>query len=379
MSTVWDFDVINETVPIEDVLAFHGIYPERGKYRLRDDDDTPSASIHPQKKYGNIVHDFGYGNSFSPLSLTMFLQGVDVKEAARILGEAFHVPPKWTDKDEYDPGKISDYDWKAIGIHPDMASKNIDFDIERYGVAATARLSERFRMSMSELRDMVRYRKDTPEVDAMDVRRYEGILRNRALPYVYEQRDLYYRRMHDDLSTARAVNPDVELDVVYSRNSADYSEMAKRLTKVENVLKRVLDGTSVKFYDRRYRADKDFEAVAKGEVAFEIGDNTRWQVNDFAYKNKCKLFETTVSVADYYRLCANGLDTLMTAARQKGDLVKVYFSSGDSEKVNYLIRALRGKESSLADIVAGEENEKQNEAVDVSGGDRVFPQGDFRK
>lgn len=364
---IWDFDTINREVPIEDVLAFHGIHPERGKYRIREDDDHASASIHPQKKYGNTIHDFGYGNNFTPLTLTMYLQGVDKMEASRILGEAFHIPPVSKGKDGDDVDRISDFDWKMLGIYPDMVSKNIDFDLEKYGITSTMRLSEKYRMSMSELRDMVVGEKDASKVDDRDKRWYENILRNKAVPFVYEERYEYFRRMNDDFKLAKAVNGNVAPAQVFQIHHSDYEEFAKKLSQMELAMKKVIEGTSVKFNGRFYNPDKDFLSVINGEVSFEIGMTSHYEVSSAAYRDKAKVFYCVVSMNEYYKLLDNGLDNIKVAAKQKGDTVTLSFQSTDSGKVNYLVKALRGKEAfmaeSLGEALTGAQAEKKDVVI----------------
>ena len=56
---IYDFNTINTVIPIEDVLAYHGIeFNGKGWYRIRPEDDTPSAHI-DKAKIGNAIHDFG--------------------------------------------------------------------------------------------------------------------------------------------------------------------------------------------------------------------------------------------------------------------------------------------------------------------------------
>lgn len=345
---IWDFNVLNEVIPIEDVLAMHGIYPERGKYRLRDDDDHASASIN-KGRIGNKIHDFGMGNTFTPLTLTMFLNGVDAKDAAQILGEAFHIPPKISSKDgEINKGKIFDFEWKTLGLYSDMVSKNIDLDLERYDWDKTKELAERYRMSMSELHAQTIGQKDPAKVDMVDKRRYENIMRNKAVPYAFEKRDEYFRRMHDDYQLAKLVNSGMEIDKIFKIHKDEYENMAMELAKIENVLRRALEGTTVKFLFRNYCPMDDFRKVINGEVPFEIGFTTQYEVGASAYRQKAKVFYTVFSLDEYHRLMDNGLEDLQVAARQKGEQVTISFVSTDASKVNYLVKALRGKEAVLA-------------------------------
>lgn len=356
MANFYDFETINREIPIEDVLAFHGIRPsskmrDSGWYSIREDDDTPSAHIDANRRFGNTIHDFGYGNTFNPLTLTMYLQGVDMVEASRILGEAFNIAPKISGREGEDSaGKVSDYEWKMLGIYPDMVSKNIDFDLDKYGLSSSMKLSERYKISMEELREQVTG-PNAEKADERDKRRYESILRSRAVPFVYEKRYEYFRRMHDDYQLAKAVSRDMEVDKIFRIHQDDYETLAKKLSQIETSMKKVLEGTSVKFKGRRYNPIEDFHSVINGEVSFEIGLNSHYEVSRAAFLDKTKVFYCTVDMNEYYALLNNGLSNMQVAARQKGEQVTLSFLSSDSGKVNYLIKALRGKEAYLAETL----------------------------
>lgn len=354
MSNFYDFEVINREIPIEDVLAYHGILPSQkargeGWYSIRQDDDTPSAHIDAKRRFGNTIHDFGYGNTFNPLTLTMYLQGVDMVEASRILGEAFNVAPKIVGHEGENPANIvSDYDWRSLGIHPDMVSKNVEFDLEKYSISSTMWLSEQLRISMSELRNRVTG-PEAEKADDRDKRRYEGILRTKAVPLIHDKRDEYFRRMNDDYQLAIAVNPNMDVEKIFEIHRSDYEAMAKNLSTLEFTLKKVLDGTSIRFKGRRYNPREDFRDVIKGEISFEIGANSHFEVSRDAYRGKAKVFYCVVSLEEYEKLMRNGMDAIKVAARQKGEQVSLSFLSTDSSKVNYLVKALRGKETVLAE------------------------------
>ena len=371
MAKYWDFDVINETVPIESVLDLLGIEKIQGKYRLRPEDDHASASIHPQRKYGNTIHDFGDGNNFTPLSLTMYWKGLDRIEASRYLGEAFGVPPKYTDETlDENINKMADYEWRAIGLYPDMASKNMDLNPMVDGLHSTRQRSRRYGMSMSELRDKANeLRESGADVDD-DVKTYEQILRARAVPFVFEMRYEYFREMYDDFQLAKAINSDWELDKMFAVHQDSYKKLADQLTKVEFTLRKVLEGTKVSYPFRRYRPDVDFLKVINGELAFEIGRYSRFDVSQAAYREYSQVFDTVVSLGDYYRLSRNGLEDVMHGAMQQGDKVRIYFKATDAGKVTYLTRALRGKERNLAEILSqdmGKDSFEEKEASDSRG------------
>ena len=369
MAAVYDFKTIN-AIPIEDVLAFLGILPNaKGWYSIRPEDDTPSAHIDERRRYGNTIHDFGDSNTFNPMQLTMYVYGLDSTlneswtEAARILGEGFGVAPMFSDKDgqPYDRDKLSDWDWKKIGIQPDMASKNMTFDPEKYGHKRTRAYAESYRMPMNELREK-------SKTSPADKGVYERILRSCGVAYVFELKNEYFSRLYSRHAVLSQM-PDIDNVADIIAQDAEFIEMAKELTAAEDVLMRAIKGTGVKYKPNRkpYSVKEDYHTVVSGEVGFEIGELTQYDIQREAHLGKVKVFDCLVSQSDYSRLVANGLDNVHHAAKQKGDMVRLSFLSADAGRVNYLVRALRGIER---DVTEG--HDRSNGLADVVLEDEVL-------
>ena len=232
----YDFNTINTVIPIEDVLSFHGIEPNaKGWYRLRPEDDTPSAHI-DKAKIGNAIHDFGGGvfvgdrvrNTLNPIFLTMYINNVDAVKASQILGDAFGIQP--INKGYKETNDLSDWEWKELGIQPDMASKNMDFYPEKYGIEKTKLYAKKYRMPMEKLK-------------TDDIKMYVKILRSRAIPHLFNMRNEYYRTMYNQFSLAKAVNSSYDVDKVLKDNMVEFSSLAKKLNQVENILYKAIKVT----------------------------------------------------------------------------------------------------------------------------------------
>ena len=332
----YDFNTINTVIPIEDVLSFFGIEPNaKGWYRLRPEDDTPSAHI-DKAKIGNAIHDFGAGvfvgdrvcNTLNPISLTMYLRNVDAVEASRILGQAFGIQP--ISKSHKEDDGLSDWEWRELGIQPDMASKNMDFYPEKYGVEKTQLYAEKYRMSMEKLR-------------TDDIKMYVKILRSRAIPHLFNLRNEYYREMYSRFSLAKAVDSSYDVNKVLDDNMTEFSTLAKNLNQVENILYKAIKDTTIRFKTKVHNAAVDFSNIINGDLAFEIGDCHYTDIKEEAFKSKTTVCYSDVSLGEYHTLLNNGLDLFRVAAFQKGDIVKLAFLSSDASRFNYLIKALRGK------------------------------------
>lgn len=324
----YSFEEINERVPIEDVLALHGIYPNsKGWYSLRSEDDTPSAHIDKNKRYGNTIHDFGVSNTFNPISLTMFLRDVDAYEASQILGETFGLTPISKNKTTSDV--VSDWEWCKIGVQPDMASKNMDFFPEKYGEERTRTYAEKYRMSVNELR------KEDSSV-------YERVVRSRAIPYVLDLKNSYYRALYSWNNLNKALNIESKIEDLIKNE--EISELAKDLSLAEEILKKAIKRTSITFKTGVYNVKSDFYKVVEGKISFEIGKDSHYDIKCAAFQDKVKPYYCLVSLDDYNKLVENGLENMRFSAFQKGEEVNLVFLPTDSNRFLFLLKSLRGKE-----------------------------------
>ncbi len=319
---------INREVPIEEVLALYDIRPvSKGKYRLREDDDNPSASIFKAK---NQIHDFGDNNSFSCCSFVAWYTGVSYKEATAHLAAVFgfEIPVQGkTEKSD----KLSDWEWSKINIYGDMASKNMDFNPEKYGVERTAVYAERYRIPMDQLKT------DDPYM-------YERIIRSRAISHVVGMRNDYFSSLYASYIMAKNVGVEESAIVDVLANKKELIDTTLELSQAEYALIKAIRDTSIKYRSYKYDVESDLHKVIDGKISFEIGPESHYDIKCAAHRDKAKVFYCLVSLDEYNKLLENGLEDIHFAAYQKGNEVNICFSSNDSGRVNYLVKALRGKE-----------------------------------
>lgn len=355
MAEYYDFETINREIPIEDVLAYFDIYPTaQGKYSIRPEDKTASAGIDKRRRFGNTIHDFGTDNNFTPLTLTMYLKNLSDVEASQLLGRAFGIQPKSFDNTPTDPYAMSNWEWELINIQPDMASKNMDFHPETHGDEKTRNYAEKYRIPISDLRK---------STDEKDKEIYEHILCSRALPYILEKRNMYLRGMYSQFALAKEVYSSFDEKIAFESEREKFEDLAKELLKLEGVFKKAINGTSIKFKANFYNAQKDFNAVINGDISFEMGQNSYYSIKEAARDKKTKPFYCSVSLEEYFKLMRNGLEDIQFAAFQKGSQVNIAFLPSDSSRINYLVRALRGKEIDLNKAFDDKSNENTKSTV----------------
>lgn len=374
---IYSFDKINEMVPIEAVLEMHGIYPQgkgsdKSWYSIRSGEKAPSAHIDKQRRYGNTIHDFGIDNTFNPITLTMFLQGLEEKmgpkeakkEAARILGEYFGIEPEKTEKENADKpvDYVSDWEWKELLIYPDMASKNMLFFPDRFGHTKTREYAEKYRIPMSALK-------------SEDMNMYEKIVKSKGKARVAELRNAYFWKLYNWYNLRQELN--IEFNPDDLKNDNEIEESFKELTNAERILEKALAGTAEKFVPDKYDILKDYYKVVNGKVPIEIGQESCIAIQSKARQNNTRVFSTEpLTLDEYYQLVKNGLDNLEHSALKKGEKVVVSFVSTDSSKVNYLVQAMFGKERYVANVLAEsaldfKQRALEDKVIDEHGGQIV--------
>lgn len=340
----YDFDKINSEIRIEDVLAKYGIVAKKGGwYSIRPEDKTPSARIDAQRRFGNTIRDYGINKTFTPLTLTMYFENLreeEVKDkikASQILGEYFGIEPieynKNQDAEISDPNYVSSREWFDLFIYPDDVSKNLSLFPDKFGAERTTAYADKFNMSMNELRKL-----DSP--DARDV--YQKIVRSHGISHVMELRNTYLSALYSWHDMRQQLN--VALDIEKLKTDEEITKPFEALKSAQKILMKAIEGTDIKFKETAYDIVSDFNKLVNGELAFEIGQESHYDIKCAAYHEHAKVFYCLVSREEYYKLMDNGMDNLRTAAFMKGNEVNIAFVSTDSSRMNYLVRALRGKE-----------------------------------
>lgn len=352
---------INAEVPIESVLELVGIFPNsHGKYRLREEDDTPSASIYKAK---NFIKDFGDNNTLNCCGLVAWRKNLSYKDATLFLAKEFgYKMPEFNKNDNYDNTRVTDWEWKELLIYPDMASKNMLFFPDKWGHEKTREYAEKYRMPMSELKDV-------------DKNMYEKIVNSKGKSRVLELRNDYFCKLYNWYNIRKELNIKFNLDDL--KNDNDILDIFKELTNAERILEKAIIGTTLKFEPGKYNVVNDYYKVVNGEVPVEIGQENTTVIQRKANKRKAKVFSTEpLTLDEYYQLLRNGLDTLDHSALRKGDKVVVSFVSTDSSKVNYLVQAMFGKEKNIVEILAESaldfEKRNQEDKVIVSEDDKIM-------
>ena len=166
-------------IPILDVCDFLGIQVEkRGRSywcKVREE-STASTILHTEN---NTFYDFGTQEHGSNIDLYCVYTGAEFGEAVSVLGEAFQLSPETDFERKIRNQTMSMSDYARIGLYGDLATKNFRFDIENLSTDQLVAIERKYEMSMNDLR------REHPGV-------YSRVISEKAVPFVEEQRNLYY-------------------------------------------------------------------------------------------------------------------------------------------------------------------------------------------
>lgn len=319
----YDLTKIRE-IPIQDVCQSLGIQVQNrgGRYwcKLRDE-RTASTILHPEK---NTFHDFGSGQHGDAIDMVSTVLGVGKGDAIRFLADTFHIAPEAEKQRETG---LNDWEYRQIGLAGDLATKNMDFDLTRQSVEEVTQLSQRYGISMNDLR------RQYPRV-------YEQLLRNKAVPYVKQQRYDYYLEVYTQGRLTKAVGAE---QLFNSQQIQDtLSARISQLQRAEGILRRACENTSIRAYPvGHYEPTEDLRRIQSGEIKIPLGEHTYWEMNKIAEEHHTAVKYRTVDIGAYL---SGKLDGFTHSAFLKQDAVIVGYLESDYRQIKPVLDTMRSRE-----------------------------------
>ncbi len=241
-------------LPILDVAESFGLHPQtKGKHAtvaVRDE-KTASCTFYPN----NTFYDFGSGVGGDTIAFAQYVTGKEFYEACTELAQNFGIEISR----KYQKGEafLSDQQYALIGISADLATKNFDLDVARWGVERTKKFAEQYQMTVQELA------KQHPDI-------YHNMLRSRAVPWVYEMRHGYYREILTTDALCRATGTDLTTQFPMLQ---DLQKVSLKLNSAEQVLKKAItDKSRLSFNAKRHDLQRDIQAIRDGRISIEVGN-----------------------------------------------------------------------------------------------------------
>ena len=313
----YNFDIVS-SIPILDVCDELGIYVyRRGSScwcKLRENERTASCKLYIDKGGNDSFYDFGSGTGGNVINFVSQYLGCDWQTALEDLANRFHIEPM-NNSEYFKRNELTNREYEKIGIYGDLATKNLDIDLEKMSIAEAQEYSLKYKMSVNELR------KAYPKVYTYD------ILVKRAIPYVRNLRNEYYWSLYQKISLHFTAVGHFDINNIVQEELKELIEQREQLEKTEKCLKRALAGTPLSFDYRHYNLLKDLELVYTGKVVIRIGDKTYTQLAQEATRNHVFMEQREIPAHDYWPLLERGLDTVGGAAGLKWNTVTFKFLS----------------------------------------------------
>ena len=339
-----------KALPLTDVLqSLYGIEVKKGWCAIRGE-RTPSCKIYSN----NTWCDFGDGNNGGDtIKLVQTMDECDWYTAVRKLADAYHIEPE--NISGAPDNSLSDYEWMKLGLYPDMATKNMDIDIERFGIEAVLSYTEKYRMSMNALRKA-------------DTKTYHRILQDRVLRPLEIERNSYYSWVLSRYELRKSIGGE---DFARSYKDEELEVTAGELNKQFQLLRRAVDDKeAVKVPKVSLSPASDLSEILSGKIRFQTGETPYFELCKVSYQLKENLFFvklphekaqekiwgspdkfSNIRCSVFYQ---NGIDTLCVLGR---DLAKIRAIYGEE----ILSVTERAKDKNRArDVNAPSKNQKKN-------------------
>lgn len=320
------------SISILDVCETFGVSVEKqGKShfcKLRSE-KTASCKLNINNIDGyDTFHDFGSGVHGDVIKFVAEYLGCDWQRALEELASSFNIAP--VNNTEYmNRNELTDIEYKKIGVYGDLATKNFDFDLEKYSFESAQKYSEKFAMTVNQLR------KEYPSKYA-----YE-IIKKRAIPHVYTMRNDYYFYLYTRISFQKSLVGYFDINNMPADDLKQCTALCKKLIQAEALLKKALRGTDIVYSFKEYDVRLDLKKIFYGEISFEIGERSYAELKKESRLQGVDLRYRTVSVDDYLALNEYGINSVLHAAFLKDDKVNLTFLPEHSEQIDKCIDLYR--------------------------------------
>ena len=324
--TFYDLDRVKQ-ISIEDVCRnMLGIPTEKRNGRIwckARAEKEASTILHMDR---NTFYDFGTQEHGDVVHFVSYVLGIPWKDALDHLAAEYHIPaenrgPSLCSND------LSNREYEKIGLAGDLATKNFEYG-EHLSIARMKELYEKYAMPLSDLR------RKHPKT-------YERILRQKAIPYVWELRTDYFLEVWRKHLLVESLG----CPELFSCNDIldDLKKQSGDLETAERLLSRAVKGTSLRWTARReYDPEQDLVQLKAGKITPRLGSVDRRKLQEQAEKQGSPVLTQTVDYLDY--VTANLEDIPHSASFRSGQVLIEYLELDESRLGPILDKICREKE-----------------------------------
>lgn len=347
----YDLEQIKQ-IPIQEVCQRLGINLEKkgGSFwcKLRSE-RTASTKLYTDS---NTFYDFGSHERGDNIGLVSTYNNVDRGEAITLIANAFGISPV-NPRSGLGVNELTLWDYEKIGLDGQLATKNFDFDLIRQGIDRVSELSARYAMPMNDLKRSYSFI-------------YARLLKQRALPYVRDLRNIYYMDLFGAYNLAKAVG---SLDVFHRAvQNGEFAGQIKELQNAERILKRACQGTQIDAWPvGEYNPEQDIEKIIAGTVKIPLGNASYQELKHLSEQEKSPVKYRTVSL-DGFLSKTDGLGAFAHSAFLKDGNVVVGYLEKDNAQIKPLLDQIRipFKESLNQKIAQAKQAQESQRSSDLS-------------
>lgn len=224
-----------KAIPCEYIATSFGIKLTKKHNRLwgklRPEERTSSFSINLKN---NLWYDFGSGEGGSVIDLYAKLANISPKEAINRLAKEYGI------ENEKSRGwhPLTDSQYKELGIQPELATMNFDFDLNKHSVEQLIRWTNKYNMHVKEL--ATKY----PEV-------YDKMVVKKAMEIISDLKNSYEERIREYFK--EGINDTTREFLKYSAKK-DADEINSKL----ELLQRALISDKTNYLSLKVNPEHDF-------------------------------------------------------------------------------------------------------------------------
>lgn len=255
---------------------------------------TASCCIYPN----NSWYDFGGSVGGDSIKLVEVLDGCDRKTAMEKLARSFGIQ---REHQKRNPKELFDFEWKKLGIYPDMTSKNMNINLvmstDKPDRTADINLCLDSPAQLLEFRH--RYQIPINEFRQLDPVGYHNLLKKHVLPVLFNEREDYLIDLLFSYRNARFVSTDT-FAFDYAISQPEKRAKAEEINNKCVLLRRAVDDVSLlKVPLFRLNPTQDLRGILNGNLQIKYSKTSYFELCHLANQSYQNISSVAISFEDY--------------------------------------------------------------------------------
>lgn len=327
-------------IPITDILQnIYGIeICQKGSryYCKIRDEKTSSCCIYPN----NTFYDFGGSVGGDTITLVTVLDDCDKKTAMQKLSEMYNIEHSYNKRDR---SVLMEYEWRKLGIAPDLVSKNLNINIIEHEGQWSRNADINLNPENQEQVEMFkkRYHISVPEFRKKEPVAYHNFLFNKVYQPLLNEKDNYFSFLYSQYKLySEIIGTKSAFDIVVT--DPENNSCAKDIESKFLLLRNAIDDKSLlKMPNIQLNPKADLTSILNGTAKFKVSKISYFELCNYAKKYNEKLCAIVVPYTSYVNEHlpeTSKLRGIPHYSMYQNDVCKIYFMSKDFEKMSELFQ-----------------------------------------